>query len=135
MISGFKNIASLGLLLLLSVQTINLSVNSIEFYNKSYELSRNVADLDYADSMIEFIIEDVMGFSKHAFDDHTYNNDIAKIQQNVLHLDLRTIQYPKLLSDLKEKKLRHFKFMPSNENAISLCYREVLPKPPQSVLG
>lgn len=120
-----------SLLFLFVMQTLNLSINSIEFYNSSSKVAADIDDLDYIDSMVEFMFEDVMGFSKHSFDDHAYNNDIAKIQQNVLHLDLRTIQYPKLLADLKENNIGHFEVIISNEDAICLCYREVLPEPPQ----
>ena len=63
-----KNIALKYFILLLVVQTLNLSVNSLDFYSQ-INASNTTDDQDYVDSMVEFVVENVLGFSKHTFHD------------------------------------------------------------------
>ncbi|MTK51838.1 hypothetical protein [Paludibacter sp.] len=128
---SFKNIIGHGLILLLAIQTFNRSINSIEFYNTPSKIVVDIDDLDYIDSMIEFVFENIMGCSKHTFHDRAISGNIAKLQ-HIAHLDLKTVQYLKLLFDLKKQQLSHFRIIPANESTICLCYKEVLPQPPQS---
>ena len=131
---SFKNIIGHGLVLLLAIQTLNLSINSIEFYNTPSKIVTDVDDLDYIDSIIEFVCENVMGCSKYTFHDRAISGNIVKLQ-HIAHLDLKTAQYPRLLSDIKEQHLSPYRIIPSDENSIYLCYKEVLPQPPQPALA
>jgi hypothetical protein len=129
--SVFKNIIYRSLILLFAVQTLNLSISSIDFQNTSSKVTADVDDLDYVDSMVEFLVENVIGFSKHTFDDRAYNNDIARLQQNIVHWDWKWSRYSIIISNLKETQRPNITIIPSNEKALSLYYQEVRPKPPR----
>jgi hypothetical protein len=129
------NIICRCIVLLLAVQTINLSINSLEFYNTPSKAVTDVDDLDYIDSMIEFLVENVMGFSKHTFDDKAYSNDIAKLQQNIVHWDLKWYHYSMPMADLKETQCTNVNIIPTNDKALTFYYQEVRPKPPQFIFA
>jgi len=72
---------------LLVVQTLNLSVNSLDFYTP-VNISNSIEDQDYVDSMVEFLVENVLGFSKHTIDDKANTDNFSKQQINI-HFDLK----------------------------------------------
>ncbi len=125
-----KHIISQSFILLLTFQVINLSFNSASFYY-SLQAKTAVDDPDYIDSMIEFLVENVLGFPKDTFHDRSNGNNIAKIQQNSMHVDLEWRHNTIVLSDLHKIYKRQINFISGNEKAIIQYYKEVTPKPPQ----
>jgi hypothetical protein len=126
----FKNIISQSIILLLVFQVINISFNSASFYY-SLQAKTAVDDPDYIDSMIEFLVENVLGCSKNMFHDRSNGNDIAKIQQNILYVDLDWRHNTTAIFELNEIYKRKINIISENEKAIIQYYKEVTPKPPQ----
>jgi len=81
--------------------------------------------------MIEFIVENVMGFSKNTFHDKANGNNLSKFQQNIVHWDLKWFHYAMAISDLNESQHEIVNIIAQNEKAVILCCQEVRPKPPQ----
>ena len=124
----FKNIVFQSLIMLLAVQTLNLSVNSIGFYNT---LSSTTDNEDYVDSMIEYVIENVLGYSKSTINDMANIDYASKQQQTSLHIDLKWFPNDVLAYDLAEATSLIARFIPQNELLVNLYYKEVPAKPPQ----
>jgi len=127
-----KNIIFQCLLIFLVVQTLNLSINSVDFYRPS-KISNSVDDQDYVDSMIEFLVENVLGFSKNTFHDKAYADNNSKQQQNITHFDLKWFPDTLIISDFGESQKEIVHNIPKNENVIILYSNEVRPNPPQSL--
>jgi len=128
--SIIKNIACQFLLVFLVFQTLNLSINSIDFY-APVKTSTSAEDQDYVDSVIEFLVENVLGFSKDTFHDKAYADNNSKQQQTVVHFDLKWIPDSLVAYDLEgtQKDVAHF--LMRNDEVINLYYKEVPAKPPQ----
>lgn len=127
----FKDIVFQSLIMLLAVQTLNLSVNSIGFYNT---LSSTAAtdNEDYVDSMVEYVVENVLGYSKDTFHDKANIDYASKQQQTPVHFDLKW--YPNDISIfyLNEAINKIITIVPRNEQFLNLYFKEVSCKPPQS---
>lgn len=124
-----KNISYHCLLLLLAVQMVNLSIDSVNFYCSLHDTTP-IKDLDYDDSMIEFFVENVLGCPTNTFHDQANSNNPSKQQQNILHLDLKC-DHLIAFSDFNQVQKKIINFFPKNEKAVILYNKEVLPKPPQ----
>ena len=129
-----KHIISQSFILLLTFQVINLSFNSASFYY-SLQAKTAVDDPDYIDSMIEFLVENVLGFPKDTFHDRSNGNNIAKIQQNIIHVDLDWINHTIVISNLKDAYKRLLKVIPKNEAATIQYCKEIIPNPPQHLFA
>ena len=127
-----KNITCRGLLIFLIVQTLNLSINSLDFYTP-INSATSTTNEDYVDSMVEFLVENVMGFPKDTFHDKTYADNYSKQQQNIAHFDLKWIPKSLLISDISEPVNEIEKANSKNEKAVNLYFKEVPAKPPQSL--
>lgn len=129
--SIIKNIARQFLLLLLVVQTLNLSINSIDFY-KASKIANTVDNQDYVDSIIEFLVENVLGYSKNTFHDKANANNNTKQNQNIAHFDLKC--FPDSLNTFNfltfQKDVDYI--IHKNDKVIILFCEEVRPNPPQS---
>ena len=125
-----KNIALKYLILLLVVQTINLSINSIDFYNTFNITATDNDDTDYVDSMLEYVVENVLGFSQHTIHDKADIDNSSK-QQTSLHIDLKWFPNDVVISDTYESTSLNVSIVPKNEQLISLYFKEVPIKPPQ----
>lgn len=125
-----KHIALQGLLILLVVQTINLSINSVDFYNT---LNTTVAndDQDYVDSMIEYIVENVFDFSKDTIHDKANMDNSSKQQQALFHIDLKWFPTDIVISNFDESIRLVINVIPRNEQFQNLYFKEVPAKPPQ----
>jgi len=130
--SNLKNIFFKGMIMLLVVQTLNLSINSLDFYTP-LKIVNTIHDDDYVDSMIEFLVENVMGYPKNTFSDKANPDNTSKIQHFTNHLDLKWFSNSVVISDFKESQRDLVYFIPKNERIIILYYKEVRPKPPQSL--
>jgi hypothetical protein len=108
---------------------VNLSIDSVDFYSPS-QITTPVKDLDYDDSMIEYLVENVMGCPTTTFHDQANSNNPSKQQQNILHLDLKC-DHLMAFSDFNQIQKKIVTFFPKNEKAVILYNKEVLPKPPQ----
>ncbi len=128
--SIIKNIACQFLLIFLVVQTLNLSVNSIDFYTPS-KTANSVDDQDYVDSMIEFLVENTLGFSKDTFHDKAYADNNCKQQQNVTHFDLKWFPDSLVTYDLETIQNDIVHFVHKSDKVVNLYYKEVPAKPPQ----
>ena len=125
------NFASKCLILFLIVQTINLSINSLDFYNTPLNTTNAIPNDDYVDSMVEFLVENIMGYSTNTFSDKANPNNFSKQQQNITHFDLKWFPTALVLSDL-EATYRLTKYnIPKDEKINILFYKEVRPNPPQ----
>lgn len=128
--SVIKKIAYQFLLIFLVVQTLNLSINSIDFYTPS-KITNSADDQDYVDSLIEFLFENGLGFSKDTFHDKAYADNNCKQQQTVVHFDLKWIPDTLVTYELEgtQKDVAHF--LMRNDEVVNLYYKEVPAKPPQ----
>ncbi|ADQ80136.1 hypothetical protein Palpr_1999 [Paludibacter propionicigenes WB4] len=128
--SVIKKIAYQFLLIFLVVQTLNLSINSIDFYTPS-KITNSADDQDYVDSLIEFLFENGLGFSKDTFHDKAYADNNCKQQQTVVHFDLKWIPDTLVTYELEctQKDVTHF--LMRNDEVVNLYYKEVPAKPPQ----
>lgn len=131
---SIKNIAGTLIILLIALQVINLSIDSVDFYS-SITANANIDDQDYTDSMLEFVVENVLGFSKHTIHDKADNNSTSKMQQNSMHWDVKLFYTTTLKSALKEVQTDKSSFFFTNDKAVTLYYSEVSPKPPQLSLS
>jgi hypothetical protein len=131
MSSIIKNIALKYLILLLVVQTINLSINSVDFYNTFNIAAVNDDDSDYVDSMVEYVVENLFGFSSHTIHDKANIDNSSKQQQTSLHIDLKWFPNDVVISDIYESMSLNVSIVPKNEQLISLYFKEVPVKPPQ----
>jgi hypothetical protein len=129
-----KNIACQVLIILLVVQTLNLSINSLDFYTNS-TISNSLDEQDYVDSMIEFVVENVMGYAKDTFHDKANVDNFSKQQQNIPHFDLKWFQNSSIIADLVVIQKEFVHFIPKNEALINLYYKEVPAKPPQVIMA
>jgi hypothetical protein len=123
--------------LLLVVQTFNMSINSWMFYTpvdestfKAENRGSIVDDEDYIDSMVEFLVENVMGFSKKTFHDKANCNNTQK-QQNTVHFDLKWSPNTALVLSFNKTTRKVVNIIPQNEAFINLYFKEVPVKPPQ----
>jgi dsDNA-binding SOS-regulon protein len=127
-----KKFTSQCLIFFFIVQTLNLSINSLDFYTP-LKVINTIHDDDYVDSMIEFLVENVMGYPKDTFSDKANPDNTSKIQHFTNHLDLKWFSNSVVISDLRESQSELAYFIPKNERIIILYYKEVRPKPPQSL--
>ena len=125
-----KKIAGHFLILLLVVQTLNLSINSLDFYTAT-EISNSADNQDYVDSMIEFVVENMLGFSKDTFHDKANADNFSRQQQNLVHFDLKWLPNSLLFIDNHEIANVIINLVPQNDRLISLYFKEVPAKPPQ----
>ncbi|MDR3654011.1 MAG: hypothetical protein P4L34_13710 [Paludibacter sp.] len=129
-----KNIASRFLILFLVVQTFNLSINSLDFYTPIRTTNSVQGQQDYVDSMIEFLVENVMGFSKNTFRDKANVDNFSKQQQNIAHFDLQWFPKSVIITDLEAIQKRLTYIIPKKETLVNLYCKEVRPNPPQFLL-
>lgn len=116
--------------MLLVVQTLNLSVNSLDFYSP-VNISNTTDDQDYIDSMVEFLVENVLGFSKETFHDKADIDNFSKQQQNNIHFDLKWLPNSLMYIDNHETEKDIVNLAPKNDRIINLYFKEVPAKPPQ----
>ena len=128
--SIIKNIATQGLLMLLVIQTINLSINSIDFYS-ALNTKAAYVDQDYVDSMVEYLVENVLGYSKNTIHDKANPYNSSKQQQDAFHIDLKWLPNDILIPELQEYVNLAVNIIPRNELLINLYFKEVPVKPPQ----
>ena len=127
-----RNIAFQCLMLLLAVQTLNLSVDSLRFY-ASTSISCPVDEQDYIDSEAEFLIENIFGFSKNTFRDSANANNNSKQQQNITHFDLKWFPRSLIVFKLEAFPQKIVYDIPKNENLVNLYCKEVRLNPPQTL--
>ena len=120
--------------MLLVVQTMNLSMNSLDFYSP-VNTSNTTDDQDYVDSMVEFLVENVLGFSKATFHDKANTDNFSRQQQNNVHFDLKWLPNSLLFTDNHETEKDIINIVPKNDRIINLYFKEVPAKPPQVLLA
>ena len=125
-----KYIAFQGIIMLLVVQTVNLSMNSLDFYSP-VNVSNSMEEQDYVDSMIEFVVENVLGFSKGTFHDKASADNFSRQQQNNVHFDLKWLPNTVLFFACHLALNEIDNVVPRDERIINLYYKEVPAKPPQ----
>jgi hypothetical protein len=132
--TSIKNIAGTFLILLIALQVVNLSVDSVDFYTQVNSHSM-MDDQDYTDSMFEFVVENMLGFSKHTLHDKANNNSTSKMQQNSMHWDVKLFYITTPKSAVKEAADNRLSYFITNDKAVTLYYSEVSPKPPQLIFA
>jgi len=130
--STFRHTAYYCLILLLAVQTLNLSVDSLRFYTPA-SISNSVEEQDYVDSEAEFLVENIFGFSKNTFHDKANANNNSKQQQNIVHFDLKWFPRSLIVFKLEAFPQKIVYDIPKNENLVNLYCKEVRPNPPQTL--
>ncbi len=129
LIKNFVNI----IILILVVQTFNLSINSVDFYSPT-EINNLADNQDYVDSMLEFVLENVIGYSKDTMHDKANPDGTAKQQQTPVHIDLKWFPVQALISDTNESTSEILTHIPQSEEFQNLYFKEVPAKPPQTHL-
>jgi hypothetical protein len=117
--------------MLLIVQTMNLSMNSIDFYTHGNDTSNSADNEDYVDSMIEFLVENVLGYSKDTFHDKANADNFSRQQQNNAHFDLKWVSNSVFFTANHELANEIVNIVPQNDRIINLYFKEVPAKPPQ----
>jgi len=126
-----RSIVYYFLILFLVVQTLNLSVNSIDFYSQENVTSNSADNQDYIDSMIEFLVENVLGYSKDTFHDKANTDNFSRQIQNNIHFDLKWLPNSLLFTDNHELANEIINIVPQNDRITNLYFKEVPIKPPQ----
>jgi len=126
-----RSIVYYFLILFLVVQTLNLSVNSIDFYSQENVTSNSADNQDYIDSMIEFLVENVLGYSKDTFHDKANADNSSRQIQNNIHFDLKWLPNSLLFTDNHELANEIINIVPQNDRITNLYFKEVPIKPPQ----
>lgn len=120
------------LILLLIIQTFNLSINSNAFYGVIYAQLSHSVDLDLVDSLAEYLVENVMGFSKDTFHDKATSHTATK-PQHVVHFDLKWFSSPVIkYKHSKSGNDKTFLYV-QNDRIRNLYFKEVPAKPPQNL--
>jgi len=119
------------LILFLVVQTLNLSINSIDFYSQENVTSNSADNQDYIDSMIEFLVENVLGYSKDTFHDKANVDNFSRQIQSNMHFDLKWLPNSVLFTDNHELANEIINIVPQNDRITNLYFKEVPIKPPQ----
>lgn len=125
-----RNSLSQFFIFLLVVQTLNLSINSAGFY-MAENTTNSAKEQDYVDSMIEFVVENILDFSTHTFHDKASAYNFSKQQHINVHFDLKWLPGSALCFDNNEIIKELDNNVPKNEKIINLYYKEVPAKPPQ----
>ena len=126
-----RNIVYHFLILFLVVQTLNLSIYSIDFYSQENVTSNSADNQDYIDSMIEFLVENVLGYSKDTFHDKANADNSSRQIQNNIHFDLKWLPNSLLFTDNHELANEIINIVPQNDRITNLYFKEVPIKPPQ----
>ena len=126
-----RNIVYHFLILFLVVQTLNLSIYSIDFYSQENVTSNSADNQDYIDSMIEFLVENVLGYSKDTFHDKANTDNFSRQIQNNIHFDLKWLPNSLLFTDNHELANEIINIVPQNDRITNLYFKEVPIKPPQ----
>ena len=126
----FKNIVFRCMIMLLVVQTLNLSINSLDFYTP-LKGTNSLEDQDYIDSMVEFLVENVMGFSKDTFHDKANPDSASKLQHFATHIDFKWVPNTVIKYDLVATQNQVVYNIPEDEKINILFIKEVRPNPPQ----
>ena len=126
----FKNIISKFIIFFLIVQTLNLSIDSLGFYTP-LKITNTFQDDDYVDSMIEFLVENVLGYPKNTFSDKANPDNFSKLQQNIVHFDLKWFPNALVISELGATYKQLVYNIPEDEKISMLFYKDVRPNPPQ----
>ena len=116
--------------MLLVVQTFNLSINSLDFYTP-LKITSSLEDQDYVDSMVEFLVENVMGFSKDTFHDKANPDNASKLQHFATHLDFKWLPNSVIKYDLAVTQKQVVYNIPKDEKINILFIKDVRPNPPQ----
>ncbi|MDP4201618.1 MAG: hypothetical protein Q8861_02905 [Bacteroidota bacterium] len=132
--ASVKNIVGTFIILLIALQVVNLSIDSVDFYTQTNSHSA-MDDQDYTDSMLEFVVENMLGFSKHTLHDKANNNSTSKMQQNSMHWDVKLFYTTTPKSAVKELADNRLSYFITNDKAVTLYYSEVSPKPPQFIFA
>lgn len=132
--ASVKNIVGTFIILLIALQVVNLSIDSVDFYTQANSHSA-MDDQDYTDSMLEFVVENMLGFSKHTLHDKANNNSTSKMQQNSMHWDVKLFYTTTPKSAVKELSDNRLSYFITNDKAVTLYYSEVSPKPPQFIFA
>ncbi|MDP4272455.1 MAG: hypothetical protein Q8909_20395 [Bacteroidota bacterium] len=132
--ASVKNIVGTFIILLIALQVVNLSIDSVDFYTQVNSHS-TMDDQDYTDSMLEFVVENMLGFSKHTLHDKANNNSTSKMQQNGMHWDVKLFYTTTPKSAVKELSDNRLSYFITNDKAVTLYYSEVSPKPPQFIFA
>lgn len=125
-----KHITIQSIILLLIVQTMNLSMNSLDFYT-TINTHNSIENQDYVDSMIEFVIENMLGFSKNTFHDKANTNNFSRQQQINVHFDLKWLPNTVLFFEIATTAKEIVNIVNKNDKIINLYFKEVPAKPPQ----
>lgn len=126
----FKNIAFQALIGLLAIQTLNLSVNSIDFYDTPVGVT-TPANQDYVDSILEYLVENVLGYSKDTIKDKANPECSSKQQQTPVHIDLKWYPGNEESTNFCESVKDVSPIIPRTELVRNLYFEEVPVKPPE----
>lgn len=125
-----KNRISQFLIFLLIVQTLNLSTTSFSIHTPE-NLPNTLDEKDYVDSMLEFVVENMLDFSKHTFHEKSIANNFPKQQQANFHVDLKWLPDHVQIFDVNIAANSIENVIPRNERFANLYFKEVPIKPPQ----
>jgi|YelNatPaOPRAMG01_1025707.scaffolds.fasta_scaffold00020_101 hypothetical protein len=123
-----KDFATKLLLLLVALQVLNFSMDTIDFHPHKHR--NTISDFNYLNSVVEYFDEIILG-NKDAFPEYSKHN--AKESQNIKHFDVKICQQVpfKLIPD-------HYIIQDTPYNNKSEFYslmviKEIIPPPPKVV--
>lgn len=126
-----KHIIRQLLILTLIAQTLNLSCSSVDFYLQSE--NRTSDNVDFVDSIVEYVVENVCGFSSHTFQDKADTNNTNKQIQANIHFDLKYNPSGFVEFRHSHTTIINDNYIPYNELFKELYFIEVPVKPPQVI--
>jgi len=125
-----KNIVAKFLLLVVALQVLNFSMDSIDFH--SHKHRNTISDFNYLNSMVEYFDEIILG-NKDAFPEYCKHN--ARESQNIKHFDVKICQQlPVKLIPLQYVKDNTYR-RSRNEFFTLLIIREITPPPPKPFIA
>jgi len=125
-----KNIVAKFLLLVVALQVLNFSMDSIDFHPHKHR--NTISDFNYLNSMVEYFDEIILG-NKDAFPEYCKHN--ARESQNIKHFDVKICQQLTVklipLQYVKDNTYRRSR----NEFFTLLIIREITPPPPKPFIA
>ena len=127
MIPAIKNIAKNLLILIVAIQVINLSVDSIEFQPSPIAIT--IGDFNYFNSAVEYVIESLMSH-KDVFPEFQKESGSSK-QQLVKHISLKIFSSSQFSIKPPFADNRNTYIVPLYEDYLFLFLKEINPPPPK----
>lgn len=125
-----KDFATKLLLLLVALQVLNFSMDTIDFHPHKHR--NTISDFNYLNSVVEYFDEIILG-NKDAFPEYSKHN--AKESQNIKHFDVKICQQAPLELVPNHYVIQDTPYNNKSEFYSLMVIKEIIPPPPKVVLS